>query len=321
MMPRPGVFPWQPCRCATSSGIAVRTTRACASATASALGMRRLSIIDLVDRPAADSQRGRHRLGRLQRRDLQLPRAARRARSAPGIASTPPPTPRSSSTPTRSGASDAFARLRGMFGIALWDRADAGAVARARSRRHQAAALRAARRPAVLRLRDQVAAGGAGVAARARSRRARPLPVVPLHAARRARSSSGIRKLPPGHLPALAATAARDRRYWELPAEETFTRLGGRRRASAATRCWPTRCGRTGQRRAARGVPVRRRRLEPRRRADGAGVEPAGQDVLDRLRRAGVRRARRTRARVAEHFGTDHHEFVVRPDALGIVDG
>ncbi len=47
---------------------------------ASALGMRRLSIIDLADGPSADSQRGRHRLGGLQRRDLQLPRAARGAR-------------------------------------------------------------------------------------------------------------------------------------------------------------------------------------------------------------------------------------------------
>ena len=53
--------------------------------------------------------------------------------------------------------------------------------------------------------------------------------------------------------------------------------------------------------------------------ADGRGVVAAGEDVLDRLRRAGVRRARRTRG-VAQHFGTDHHEFVVRPDALAILD-
>ena len=44
------------------------------------------------------------------------------------------------------------------------------------------------------------------------------------------------------------------------------------------------------------------------------GVEPAGQDVLDRLRRAGSSTSSSTRARVAEHFGTEHHEFVVRPD-------
>ena len=40
-----------------------------------ALGHRRLSIID-VRRPPAAVQRGRHGLGRLQRRNLQLPRAA-----------------------------------------------------------------------------------------------------------------------------------------------------------------------------------------------------------------------------------------------------
>ena len=86
------------------------------------LGMRRLSIIDLVDRAPADSQRGSNGLAGLQRRDLQLPRAARASSSRPATASIPPATPRPSSTPTRSGARPAFARLRGMFGIALWDR-------------------------------------------------------------------------------------------------------------------------------------------------------------------------------------------------------
>ena len=46
------------------------------------LGHRRLSIIDLVDRPAAAVQRGRQRRHRLQRRDLQLPGADPRADGA-----------------------------------------------------------------------------------------------------------------------------------------------------------------------------------------------------------------------------------------------
>ena len=45
-----------------------------------------------------------------------------------------------------------------------------------------------------------------------------------------------------------------------------------------------------GQRRADRRVPLRRHRFGRRRRADGRGLHAAGQDLLDRLRRAGVRR-------------------------------
>ena len=46
------------------------------------------------------------------------------------------------------------------------------------------------------------------------------------------------------------------------------------------------------QRRPARRVPLRRRRLERGRRRDGAAVSRAGEDVLDRLRRRRVRRDR-----------------------------
>ena len=74
------------------------------------------------------------------------------------------------------------------------------------------------------------------------------------------------------------------------------------------------------QRRAARRVPLGRRRFEPRRRPDGRGLVAAGEDLLDRLRRAGLRRARRRTADGDSTSGADHHEFVVRPDALAIVD-
>ena len=59
-----------------------------------ALGMRRLSIIDLATGHQPIVERGRDGLARLQRRDLQLPRAAARAASARVTPSPPPATPR-----------------------------------------------------------------------------------------------------------------------------------------------------------------------------------------------------------------------------------
>ena len=74
-----------------------------------------------VDRPAAARQRGRHAVGRLQRRDLQLRRAADRARGA----RPPLPDPkryRSDRPRLRgSGATTAFRRFNGQWAIALWD--------------------------------------------------------------------------------------------------------------------------------------------------------------------------------------------------------
>ena len=97
----------------------------------------------------------------------------------------------------------AFARLRGMFGIGLWDRRTRTLAAGARSRRPEAAPLRDGGRPAVLRVRSEVADRRRRRVAGNRSRRARSLPVLPLRAARprhlqgRAQAAAGA--LP--HLP------------------------------------------------------------------------------------------------------------------------
>ena len=85
------------------------------------LAARRLSIIDLEtgDQPIANEDGTLAR--RPERRDLQLPRAAARARAARGIASAPTATPRSS-LHLYEEHGDRFAeRLRGMFAIAIWD--------------------------------------------------------------------------------------------------------------------------------------------------------------------------------------------------------
>ena len=94
-----------------------------------ALGMRRLSIVDLEGghQPMWDERRDL--LPCLQRGDLQLRRVAR---EAPGLSATPSPrttaTPRSSSTATRNGDAICSARLNGMFAVAIWDREGATLV-------------------------------------------------------------------------------------------------------------------------------------------------------------------------------------------------
>ena len=97
-------------------------------------------VADAAAQPMTGAERHRHHL---QRRDLQLPRAADGARRAAGR-SAPAPTPRRSSRPTRSGAPTASTHLRGMFAFALWD-GDA-ALRRPRPLRHQAVLLRRRRR-------------------------------------------------------------------------------------------------------------------------------------------------------------------------------
>ena len=172
-------------------------------------------------------------------------------------------------------------------------RADAVRCCVARDRdRHQAAALRDGRRPAVLRLRDQVAA-------RARPDMPRELDLDALdhylsflYTPRDASIFRGVHKLPPGHLLTLADGRARDR---ALLADS------GRRAVHAAPKTRPrARCA-TCSTDAVRShlisdVPL------------GAflsggidsslvvglmarGLRRAGEDVLDRVRRAGVRRA------------------------------
>ena len=82
------------------------------------------------------------------------------------------------------------------------------------------------------------------------------------------------------------------------------------RRSRRPGRCRPVA---HGQRRAARRLPLRRRRLERGRRADGARL--AGPSRRSRSGSTSGFDELSTRGR-GRHFGTEHHEFVVRPDAL-----
>ena len=104
-----------------------------------------------------------------------------------------------------------------------------------------------------------------------------------------------LEKLPPGHTLSWQDGRVETKRYWKLSysARRRLRDRGGDARADprGAARGDATAAA---KRRAARRLPLRRRRLERGRRRDGEAELGAGEDLLDRLRR---RRVRRDRAR------------------------
>ena len=118
----------------------------------------RLAIIDPDNRGGRPAVRRPERpLGtRLQRRDLQLPRAAGRARAARRRASAPTPTRRWSCRLTSLTASARSRRFRGMFAFVIFDRETGESGRGPRPDRRQAAVL-VARRRAVRRARARCA--------------------------------------------------------------------------------------------------------------------------------------------------------------------
>jgi asparagine synthase (glutamine-hydrolysing) len=128
-----------------------------------------------------------------------------------------------------------------------------------------------------------------------------------------------VRKLPPGHLLAWRDGTLAIDQYWEMPASETFT--GSEADAAAQLRTVLTDAVRShlvsdvplgaflsGGIDSSLVVGLMSEVSGGRVKTFSIGFDEPEFDELEPARR------------VAEHFGTEHHEFVVKPDGVGILD-
>jgi asparagine synthase (glutamine-hydrolysing) len=212
----------------------------------------------------------------------------------------------------------AIARLRGMFGLAIWDRRD-GSLLLARDR------------IGIKPLHYAEAGGRLYFGSEIKSILCAPgvRPDIDLDAldhylsflyTPRDRSIfSGIKKLPPGHVLVWRDGRLRVDRYWEVPADETFR--GSEADAVAALRGVLTDAVRShlvsevplgaflsGGIDSSVVVGLMAETAGARVKTFSIGFDEPAFDELEHARR------------VARHFGTDHHEFVVKPDGIQILD-
>jgi asparagine synthase (glutamine-hydrolysing) len=128
-----------------------------------------------------------------------------------------------------------------------------------------------------------------------------------------------VRKLPPGHLLEWRDGTARVERYWEIPVQERFAGSEADARAQLhdvlldAVRSHlvsdvPLGAFLSGGIDSSVVVGMMAKASGGRVKTFSIGFDEPAFDELDHART------------VARHFGTDHHEFVVKPDALGILD-
>jgi asparagine synthase (glutamine-hydrolysing) len=213
---------------------------------------------------------------------------------------------------------EAFSRLRGMFGIALWDSRDA-------------TLLLARDRVGIKPLHYAVCGDRLYFGSEIKSilaGDARP-PALDLEALdhylsflytpRDGSIFAGIRKLPPGHVLRWRNGSLRVRRYWELPVDERVSateaeaveRLRAVLRDAVRSHLMsevPLGAFLSGGVDSSLIVGLMAEASSRPVRTFSIGFDEPTFDELEHART------------VARHFGTDHHEYVVKPDALAILD-
>jgi asparagine synthase (glutamine-hydrolysing) len=213
---------------------------------------------------------------------------------------------------------EAFVRLRGMFGIALWDR-PRRTLLLARDRAGQKPlhyAMRGDRLFFGSEIKSLIAAGAID---REIDLTALDHYLSFLYAPRDRAIFKGVKKLPPGHYLKFADGRIEVRQYWRIADVEPFT--GSADEAAQALRGVLASAVRShmvsdvplgaflsggvdssvvvGLMAEASSRPVK---------TFSIGFDEPQFDELEHART------------VAQHFGTEHHEFVVRPDGLSILD-
>jgi asparagine synthase (glutamine-hydrolysing) len=211
-----------------------------------------------------------------------------------------------------------FSHLRGMFAIAVWD---------ARSR----TLLLGRDRPGIKPLYYTEAAGGLFFGSEAKCLLCNPEVdrtldpaaldhyLAYLYTPRDRAIFRGMRKLPPGHYLQVADGRVALHRYWQVPAAVTFRgsehealelleeTLSGAVAAHMLSDV-PLGAFLSGGIDSSVVVGLMARASRQRVKTFSIGFDETAFDELPHARK------------VAEHLGTEHHEFVVRPDALAILD-
>jgi asparagine synthase (glutamine-hydrolysing) len=213
---------------------------------------------------------------------------------------------------------DVFRRLRGMFGIALWDRRTQSLLlGRDRSGMKP---LHYAERAGRLYFGSEIKSLiSAGAVEREIDLEALDHYLSFLYVPRDRSIFKGVRKLPPGHLLRWQGGRAHIRPYWQIAAAETFP--GGLDDAAAELRAVladavrshmvsdvPLGAFLSGGVDSSVVVGLMAEASDRPVKTFSIGFDDPQHDELEYART------------VARHFNTDHHEFVVRPDGLSILD-
>jgi asparagine synthase (glutamine-hydrolysing) len=213
---------------------------------------------------------------------------------------------------------DAFARLRGMFGLALWDRTNRTLLL-ARDRAGQKP-LHYAERNGRFYFGSEIKSLLAAAAVEPRLNVAALDHFLAfLYTPRDASIFDGVHKLPPGHYLRWRDGRIDVRQYWQIADDEPFA--GSDAEAVEALRAVlqdavrshmvsdvPLGAFLSGGIDSSTVVGLMAQASNRPVKTFSIGFDEPEYDELEHART------------VARHFGTDHHEFVVRPDGLSIID-